>query len=105
MEILKSVEEFIANVNHKMDELNAKIDRVYENLVYQVKVADLNCLTYNEVRELLKFGQTKLDEMMAAGQLTRINVDGHPRFNIKQLAVDLDIPLVELNRKLNGDKS
>ncbi|MEQ8626747.1 hypothetical protein [Ekhidna sp.] len=74
-------------------------------VTFRVTINDLECVGYNEVGDILKFGRTKVEQLVADGVLTKVNINGHARFNVMQLAVDLGIPFQELKQKIQEVQS
>lgn len=91
------VEEIMKAVRMIKEELK----RFGDLATLRVALDNLQCVGYSEVEEILKFKRTKIEELVSSGQIRRVNVDGHARFNLIQLAVDLGIPLNDLKSRLD----
>ena len=103
-ELILKTDKFIDGIQIDLKSILQIVTRIDSSFKHRLTIEDLQCMTYDEVKEILKFGQTTIDRMIVNGELTKITTSGHPRFNILQFAADIGLDAEEVKNRMEFRK-
>jgi len=97
-DILKETFDYIRDVNKKVDDLTRSVQKIGDHQFLQLHAEDFQTLDGPELRRIMGMEKDTYTKLLKDGRLTPLPLAQgmHPRFNLLQLAHDLNLPLIHL---------